>query len=114
MRAEIFPFCVRLTSKSPSVDEYSNRTAPLRSSAWGAAAGAISRTSVRICALVSGCFITGRGESLIITVATSPSDRFSAEALLETRMFRKRSSCAISIQWTDAIDQGAIDQPRIV
>src|SRR5437763_7448614 len=114
MRAAILPFCVNTTTKVPSGDEYSNRTLPAASSACGWFCGAISRTSVRICALVSACFITGRGESLIVTVATSPSVSSSAEALLVTNRLRKRSSCAMSVQWTNAIDQRTIDQPRVV
>ena len=114
MRAEILPFWVSATSKVPSAEVYSKRTPPCASSACGALAGAISRTSVRICALVSGCFITGREESFIVTVATSPSAMTSAVALFDTRMFRKRSSCAMSVQGSNAIDQRTVDQARFI
>jgi hypothetical protein len=114
IRATIFPFCVSATSNVPSADEYSKLTAPFASRACGLSAGAISRTSVRIWALVSACFITGRAESLMVTVATSPSARMSAEALLVFRRLRKRSSWAISVQWTNTVNQRTIDQPRFV
>ena len=114
IRAEIFPFWVTETSNVPSAEVYSKREPPCASSACGWSLGAISRTRARICALVSGCFITGRAESFMVTVATSPSDIRSAVALLDTRMFRKRSSCGISVQWTNAIDQRTVDQPRFV
>src|SRR3954469_13160784 len=50
----------------------------------------------------------------MVTVASSPSVRTSAVALLVTRRLRKRSSCAMSVQWTNAIDQRTIDQARFV
>src|SRR2546423_2108957 len=114
IRAESLPFWVNATSKVPSADVYSKRTPPWASSACGWSLGAISRTSVRIWALVRGCFITGRAVSFMVTVATLPSDMISAVALLDTRMLRKRSSWAISVQWTNAIDQRAVDQARFV
>src|SRR3954468_9879181 len=114
IRAAIFPFWVIETSKLPSAEAYSKRTLPAASSACGWFCGAISRTKVRICVLVSDCFITGRAESLMVTVAISPSVRTSAVPLLVTRRLRKRSSWAISVQWTNAIDQRTIDQARFV
>src|SRR3954466_8983894 len=70
--------------------------------------------SVTIWALVSACFITGRGESFMTTAAISPSESTSAEPLLVTSRLRKRSSWAMSVQWTNAVDQGTIDQTRFV
>ena len=50
----------------------------------------------------------------MMTDGTSPSARMSAEPLLVTSRLRKRSSWAMSVQWTNAIDQGTIDQPGVV
>src|SRR3954463_10411364 len=50
----------------------------------------------------------------MVSVAISPSVRTSDVALLVMRRLRKRSSCAMSVEGANAIDERAIDQSRFV